>query len=113
MSLLLITAIVQPARLEAVTEALAALGVPGVTVTRLLGHSLDELAVEVYRGQQVTSSLLPRVKLDLVVPAEDAADLIHAIRRAAGPDPGDGRVWTAPVEGLVRVRTGERGIDAL
>lgn len=113
MSLLLITAILQPARLDAVTEALAAFGAPGVTVTELLGHSLDELSVEIYRGRQVTSSLLPRIRLELVVPAEDAADLVHAIRRAAGPDPGDGRIRTAPVEQLIRVRTGERGIDAL
>jgi len=106
-----ISAIIAPSRFDAVTDALAALGVGGITATQLLGHSLDELDVEVYRGRVSGRNLVPRIRLDLVADDLDADDLVRVIRSAAAP--ADGHIWVIPVDTLARVRTGERGVDAL
>ncbi|MEV1077589.1 P-II family nitrogen regulator [Streptomyces sp. NPDC050211] len=110
----LITAIVKPYRLDEVKNALQELGVHGLTVTEASGYGRQRGHTEVYRGAEYQVDLVPKVRIEIVV--EDAAsdDVIDAIVKAAQTGKiGDGKVWVLPVETVVRVRTGERGPDAL
>ncbi|MGW0756255.1 P-II family nitrogen regulator [Streptomyces sp. NPDC002814] len=110
----LITAIVKPYRLDEVKNALQELGVHGLTVTESSGYGRQRGHTEVYRGAEYQVDLVPKVRIEIVV--EDAAsdDVIDAIVKAAQTGKiGDGKVWVLPVETVVRVRTGERGPDAL
>jgi nitrogen regulatory protein PII len=111
----MITAVLRPAAFEAVREALAVFGVRGMTVCSVYGApASDHQRVQVYRGQQMIAALDPMVRVDLLTPEDEAADLVHVLIRAAGDgeDLTD-RIWLTPVELVVRIRTGEYGIDAL
>ena len=110
----LITAVIKPHRLEDVKEALQAFGVHGLTVTEASGYGRQRGHTEVYRGAEYTVDLVPKVKIEVVVDDADAAKVVDSVVEAARTSKiGDGKVWSVPVESTVRVRTGERGPDAL
>ncbi|MER6114643.1 P-II family nitrogen regulator [Streptomyces sp. A0642] len=110
----LITAVVRPHRLDEVKTALRELGVHGLTVTEASGYGRQHGHTEVYRGAEYRVDLVPKVRIEVVVADPDAEPVIDAIVRAARTDRiGDGKVWMQPVDTVVRVRTGERGPDAL
>jgi nitrogen regulatory protein P-II 1 len=110
----LITAIIQPHRLEAVKVGLEAAGARGMTVTEVSGYGRQKGHTEVYRGAEYTVDLLPKIKIETVVDDLVAQAVVDAIVRAARTDRiGDGKVWVSPVDSLVRVRTGEVESQAL
>ncbi|GAA3817961.1 P-II family nitrogen regulator [Streptomyces phyllanthi] len=110
----LITAIVKPHRLDEVKTALQELGVDGLTVTEASGYGRQRGHTEVYRGAEYRVDLVPKVRIEVLVDDADADATLDTIVRAAQTGKiGDGKVWTLPVETVVRVRTGERGPDAL
>jgi nitrogen regulatory protein P-II 1 len=110
----LITAVIKPHRLDDVKEALRAFGVHGLTVTEASGYGRQHGHTEVYRGAEYTVDLVPKVRIEILV-EDDAADgLMDVVVEAARTGKiGDGKVWSVPVETAIRVRTGERGPDAL
>ena len=110
----LITAIIKPFKLDEVREALSAIGVQGITVTEVKGFGRQKGHTELYRGAEYVVDFLPKVKIEAAVGAELVDRAIEAIETAARTGKiGDGKVWVSPVEAIVRVRTGERGTDAL
>ncbi len=110
----LITAIIKPFKLDDVKEALRALGVQGMTVSEVQGFGRQRGHTEVYRGTEYTVDFVPKVRVEVVTDDDDAQGVTDAIVTAARTDKiGDGKVWVVPVEGVVRIRTGERGHDAL
>ena len=110
----LITAVVKPHRLDEIKEALQAFGVQGLTVTEASGYGRQRGHTEVYRGAEYTVDLVPKIRIEVLVEDDDAEQLIDVVVKAARTGKiGDGKVWTVPVETAVRVRTGERGPDAL
>ncbi|MET9294555.1 P-II family nitrogen regulator [Streptomyces sp. NPDC003077] len=110
----LITAVIKPHRLDEVKEALQSFGVQGLTVTEASGYGRQRGHTEVYRGAEYTVDLVPKVRVEVLVEDADAAELVDVIVKAARTGKiGDGKVWSVPVEEAVRVRTGERGPDAL
>ena len=110
----LITAIVKPYRLDEVKTALQELGVHGLTVTEASGYGRQRGHTEVYRGAEYRVDLVPKVRIEVVVEDAEADAVIDAVVKAARTGKiGDGKVWSVPVESTVRVRTGERGPDAL
>ncbi|MGW0855604.1 P-II family nitrogen regulator [Streptomyces sp. NPDC002690] len=110
----LITAVVKPHRLDEVKTVLQALGVQGLTVTEASGYGRQRGHTEVYRGAEYRVDLVPKIRIEVLVEDADADAVIDAVVRAARTGKvGDGKVWAVPVESVVRVRTGERGPDAL
>jgi nitrogen regulatory protein P-II 1 len=110
----LVTAVVQPHRLDDVKKALEAAGVHGMTVSEASGYGRQHGHTEVYRGAEYTIELVPKVRVEVVVADRDADAVVDAVVGAAQSGRiGDGKVWTVPVDDVVRVRTGERGPDAL
>jgi nitrogen regulatory protein P-II 1 len=110
----LVTAVIKPFKLDEVRAALLAFGVQGMTVSESSGYGRQRGHTEVYRGAEYTVELLPKVRLEILVDDEDADDVVDVIVRAARTGKiGDGKVWTMPVETVIRVRTGERGQEAL
>jgi nitrogen regulatory protein P-II 1 len=110
----LITAIIKPHRLDEVKTALQEIGVHGLTVTEASGYGRQRGHTEVYRGAEYRVDLVPKVRIEVVVADADAEPVIEAVVKAAQTGKiGDGKVWAVPVETVVRVRTGERGPDAL
>ncbi|MFJ9868665.1 P-II family nitrogen regulator [Streptomyces sp. NPDC101165] len=110
----LITAVVKPHRLDEIKEALQAFGVHGLTVTEASGYGRQRGHTEVYRGAEYTVDLVPKIRIEVLAEDDDAEQLIEVIVKAARTGKiGDGKVWSLPVEAAVRVRTGERGPDAL
>ena len=104
----LIKAIVRPNKIEDVKDALARLGVEGITVTEVRGHGKQKGHAAIYRGQEYTISLLPKMELDIVVSDAIAGDVVKAITSVARTgEIGDGRVFVLPVEGSYPIRTGE------
>ena len=114
LSMKLVTAVIKPYQLDAVKEALHALGVAGLTVSEVQGYGRQKGHTEVYRGAEYTVDLVPKVRLEVLVDDADADDVIEVITKSAQTGRiGDGKVWSVPVDTVVRVRTGERGVDAL
>ncbi len=110
----LVTAVIKPFKLDEVRAALLAFGVQGMTVSESSGYGRQRGHTEVYRGAEYTVELLPKVRLEVLVDDEDGDDVVDVIVRAARTGKiGDGKVWSVPVETVVRVRTGERGQEAL
>jgi nitrogen regulatory protein P-II 1 len=110
----LITAIIKPFKLDEVKEALEAVGVQGMTVSEASGFGRQKGHTEVYRGAEYTVDLVPKVRLEVIVDDVDVDAVIDAVVAAAQTGRiGDGKVWAIPVETIVRVRTGERGVDAI
>ncbi|MGW6023082.1 P-II family nitrogen regulator [Streptomyces sp. NPDC055099] len=110
----LITAVIKPFRLDEVKTALQELGIQGLTVTEASGYGRQRGHTEVYRGAEYQVDLVPKARIEVVVDDADLDPAIDAIVRAAATGKiGDGKVWAVPVETVVRVRTGERGPDAV
>jgi nitrogen regulatory protein P-II 1 len=110
----LITAIIKPHKLDEVKSALEAFGVQGMTVSEASGYGRQRGHTEVYRGAEYTVDLVPKVRLEVLVDDADAADVVEVVVKAAQTGRiGDGKVWTTPVDDVVRVRTGDRGVEAL
>ena len=110
----LITAVIKPYKLDEVKTALQAFGVHGVTVTESSGYGRQRGHTEVYRGAEYTIDLVPKIKLDLLAEDHDIEALIDVISKAAQTGKiGDGKIWVTTVETVVRLRTGERGAEAL
>jgi nitrogen regulatory protein P-II 1 len=110
----LVTAIIKPFKLDDVKGALEGRGVHGLTVSEASGYGRQKGHTEVYRGAEYTVDLVPKVRLEVVVEDDVVADVVDAIVGAAQTGKiGDGKVWVIPVETIVRVRTGERGTEAL
>jgi nitrogen regulatory protein PII len=107
-----VEAIIKPFKLEEVKEALTAVGVHGMTVTEVKGFGRQKGHTEIYRGSEYTVDFLPKVKLEIIT--EDAETVVKTIVEAAATGKiGDGKVFVSAVEEAVRIRTGERGADAV
>ena len=110
----LVTAIIKPFKLDEVKQALEAFGVTGMTVSEASGYGRQRGHSEVYRGAEYKVDFVPKVRLEVVVDDVDVNDVVNVILKAAQTGRiGDGKIWSVPVEDVVRVRTGERGPDAL
>ena len=110
----LITAIIKPHQLDEVKEALEAYGISGMTISEASGYGRQRGHSEVYRGAEYTVDFVPKVRVEVLVDDLDAGSVIDVILKAAQTGRiGDGKIWSIPVDDLVRVRTGERGHDAL
>lgn len=110
----LITAIVKPFKLDDVREALSEIGVQGITVTEVKGFGRQKGHTELYRGAEYVVDFLPKVKLEVAVAADMAEKVIECIRNSANTGKiGDGKIFVSPVEDVIRIRTGETGVEAL
>jgi nitrogen regulatory protein P-II 1 len=110
----LVTAIIKPHMLDEVKSALESFGVEGMTVSEASGFGRQRGHTEVYRGAEYTVDLVPKVRLEVLVADDDATDILDVLVKSARTGRiGDGKVWSVPVDDVVRVRTGERGADAL
>ena len=109
-----IEAIIKPHKLDDVKEALTALGVAGMTVTDVRGYGRQKGHTEIYRGAEYTVDFVPKVKIEVVVDDSIAEAVENAILAAARTDKiGDGKIFTSDIDSAIRIRTGERGPDAL
>ncbi len=110
----LVTAIIKPFKLDDVREALSEIGVQGITVTEVKGFGRQKGHTELYRGAEYVVDFLPKVKLELAIDADLLDQVIEAITKAANTGKiGDGKIFVAPLEQVVRIRTGETGSEAL
>lgn len=110
----LITAIIKPFKLDDVREVLSDLGVHGMTVTELKGFGRQKGHTELYRGAEYVVDFLPKLKIEVALADEQLEDVVAAIRNAANTGSiGDGKIFVSDLEGVVRIRTGETGSDAL
>lgn len=110
----LITSIIQPHRLGAVREALEAIGITGATISEASGSGRQKGHSEFYRGAEYNITVVPKIRLETLVEDDLVPAALDAIVEAAASGKiGDGKVWVTPVEEVIRVRTGERGSDAL
>jgi nitrogen regulatory protein P-II 1 len=110
----LITAIIKPHMLDTVKEALIANGVTGLTATEVKGFGRQKGHSENFRGAEYKIDFIPKLKIEVAVPAEMADRIVNIIADAARTDKiGDGKIWSVPLDRLIRVRTGEMGTDAL
>src|SRR5260221_7411983 len=109
-----IEAIIKPFKLEDVKEALASLGVEGMTVAEVKGFGRQKGHTEIYRGSEYTVDFLPKIKLELVLPDGKVEAAVEAIVKAAKTGKiGDGKVFVSPVENAIRIRTDEKGDTAV
>ena len=109
-----IEAIIKPFKLEEVKDALAAIGVSGMTVTEVKGFGRQKGHTEIYRGSEYTVDFLPKMKLEIVLTDERVADAVAAIIKGARTGKiGDGKVFVSPVENAIRIRTEETGEGAV
>jgi nitrogen regulatory protein P-II 1 len=109
-----IDAIIQPFKLDEVKEALLAIGVDGMTITEVRGHGRQKGHKEAYRGKEYKVDLLPKIKVELVVPASRIEEIIATLTRAAQTGKiGDGKIFVYDVSEVVRIRNGDRGEAAI
>jgi len=110
----LVTAIIKPHQLDAVKEALEAYGISGMTVSEASGYGRQRGHSEVYRGAEYNVDFVPKIRLEVLVDDLDASSVADVILTSARTGRiGDGKIWTVPVEDVVRVRTGEHGPGAI
>ena len=110
----LITAVIKPFKLEEVKEALAEIGIEGMTVTEVKGFGRQKGHTEIYRGSEYTVDFLPKVKVEIAVSTDNVLKTIAAISKAAKTGKiGDGKIFVTSVEEVIRIRTDERGDSAL
>jgi nitrogen regulatory protein P-II 2 len=110
----LVTAIIKPFKLDEVREALAAVGVQGITVTEVKGFGRQKGHTELYRGAEYVVDFLPKVKVEAAIKSELLDQTIEAIEKSASTGKiGDGKIFVYDLEQVVRIRTGETGTDAL
>ena len=109
-----IEAIIKPFKLDEVKEALHEVGVQGMTVTEVRGFGRQKGHTELYRGAEYVVDFLPKVKIEVVVENGQVDDVVEAIQNAARTGRiGDGKIFIIPIENVIRVRTGERGKEAI
>jgi nitrogen regulatory protein P-II 1 len=109
-----VEAIIKPFKLDEVKEALSAVGVQGLTVSEIKGFGRQKGHTELYRGAEYVVDFLPKVKLEIIASDDKVADVVAAIVKSAKTGRiGDGKIFVLPVEEVVRIRTGERGSDAI
>jgi nitrogen regulatory protein P-II 1 len=110
----LVTALIKPFKLEEVKEALTGIGLPGITITESKGFGRQRGHTEVYRGAEYKVEFIPKVRIEVLTDDENAGRVADAIVAAARTGSiGDGKVWIAPIDTLIRVRTGELDHDAI
>lgn len=110
----LVTAVIKPHKWEDVREALETFGVTGMTVSEVSGYGRQKGHTEVYRGAEYSVDFVPKVRVEVVVDDAAVEKVVEVIVEAARTGKiGDGKVWVSPVDSVIRVRTGERGADAL
>jgi nitrogen regulatory protein P-II 1 len=110
----LITAILKPIKLDDVKDALHAVGINGMTVSEASGFGRQGGHTEVYRGAEYTVNLVPKIRLEVLVDDKDVDAVLGVIVKSASTGSiGDGKVWTTPIDQVIRVRTGERGPEAV
>jgi nitrogen regulatory protein P-II 2 len=110
----LIIAIIKPFKLDAVRDALTAIGVQGLTVTEVKGYGRQKGHTEIYRGTEYAVSFLPKLKIEVAVPASEADRVVEVIAEAARTGQiGDGKIFTLSLESALRIRTGEVDGEAL
>ncbi|BCJ91428.1 nitrogen regulatory protein P-II 1 [Terrihabitans soli] len=110
----LIIAIIKPFKLDEVRDALSAVGVQGITVSEVKGYGRQKGHTEIYRGAEYAIHFLPKVRLEIAVPDENAQRTIEAIVKTAKTGQiGDGKIFVLPIESALRIRTGEIDNDAL
>jgi nitrogen regulatory protein P-II 1 len=110
----LVVAVLKPFKLDDVKEALKTKGINGMTLTEAQGFGRQRGHTEVYRGAEYEVDFVPKIRIEVALEDEQADDVVDAIVAAAATGKiGDGKVWVVPIDTLVRVRTGERGSDAL
>jgi nitrogen regulatory protein P-II 1 len=107
-------AIIQPSRFESVKDALREIGVEGMTITDVRGHGRQKGHTEVYRGREYTVDLLPKIKIEMVLPDHLADSAVQAILKSAKTGKiGDGKIFLSKVDEVIRIRNEERGENAL
>ncbi len=110
----LIVAIIKPFKMDEVKDALSEIGIAGMTVTEVKGFGRQKGHTELYRGSEYVVDFLPKVRIEIVVEAEKVDQILHTLSSAARTGKiGDGKIFVLPVEECVRIRTGDRGPDAL
>jgi nitrogen regulatory protein PII len=110
----LVEAIVKPFKLEEIKEALTKAGIQGMTVEEVKGFGRQKGHTELYRGAEYSVDFLPKVRLEILVPDDKAAKVVELITESARTDKiGDGKIFVTPVDEVIRIRTGERGEDAI
>jgi nitrogen regulatory protein P-II 1 len=110
----LVTAIIKPFKLDDVKAALQKAGIAGMTLTEVQGFGRQRGHTEVYRGAEYTIDFVPKMKVEILVGDEDSARIIDVIVAAARTEKiGDGKVWSTAVDDVIRVRTGQRDLEAL
>jgi nitrogen regulatory protein P-II 1 len=109
-----IMAIIRPTKLQVVKEALDDIGIPSITVTEVKGRGKQKGVIEIYRDREYCIDLLPKLEINIVVSDEKVDTIVDTIAKAARTgEIGDGKIFVMPVEEVVRIRTGERGHDAI
>ncbi len=110
----MITAVIKPFKLDEVREALSAIGVQGITVTEVKGFGRQKGHTELYRGAEYVVDFLPKIKLEAAIKADQLDQVIEAIEKSAQTGKiGDGKIFVADLEQVIRIRTGETGSEAL
>jgi nitrogen regulatory protein P-II 1 len=110
----LITAVIKPYSLDAVKDALRGVGVQGITVTEVKGFGRQGGHTETYRGAEYSIDFVPKVRLDVLVEPSAVDEIVEVIVTAARTGKiGDGKVWVSAISDVVRIRTGEKGVEAL
>lgn len=110
----LVTAIIKPFKLDEVREALSDIGVRGITVTEVKGFGRQKGHAELYRGAEYVVDFLPKTKIEIAIEGEMLDQVVDAIIKAAHTDRiGDGKIFVCNLENVIRIRTGEAGIDAI
>ncbi len=109
-----IEAIIKPFKLDEVKEALNEMGIKGMTISEVKGYGRQRGHKEIYRGAEYVVDFIPKVKLEIIIDSEQVEAVIDCIRNAAGTGKiGDGKIFVLPVEEVIRVRTGEKGHEAI
>jgi nitrogen regulatory protein P-II 1 len=109
-----VEAIIKPFKLDEVKESLSAIGVQGLTVSEIKGFGRQKGHTELYRGAEYVVDFLPKVKLEIIASDDKVTEIVAAIEKAAKTGRiGDGKIFVLPIEEVIRIRTGERGNDAI
>jgi len=110
----LVTGIIKPFKLDDVKAALESFRIAGITISEVQGYGRQRGHTEVYRGAEYRVDFVPKVRVEVLVDDDDSDDVVEVIVKSAATGKiGDGKVWVTPIDNVVRVRTGERGRDAL
>jgi nitrogen regulatory protein P-II 1 len=109
-----VEAIIKPFKLDEVKESLSGIGVQGLTVSEVKGFGRQKGHTELYRGAEYVVDFLPKVKLEIIVRDEQVVEVVEVIEKAAKTGRiGDGKIFVLPIDEIIRIRTGERGSDAI